>query len=162
MFFLRRAAKNFHTLFLCWYCTDFFLPLLSSLSPKTPSNQNSSSLSHPIHKSRLRRKKKEEKERERFLLSSFNSRLQDYRTVLDLLPLCISSTDIRENTVRSGHQHIGTLYAPNNVTYPPERVSINLVNAPDDSTLQCDCGHINCPLCNLMMNLEMTDPALLS
>ena len=72
-----------------------------------------------------------------------------------------SSTDIREHTVRSGHQNIRTLYAPNNVTYP-ENISINLVNAPDNSTVQCDCGHINCPLCNLMMNLELTDPTLLT
>ena len=76
--------------------------------------------------------------------------------------LSFSSTDIRENTVRSGHQNIRTLYAPNNVTYPPEAMSINLVNAPDNSLVQCDCGHINCPLCNLMMNLELTDPTLLS
>ena len=72
-----------------------------------------------------------------------------------------SSTDMRsEHTVRSGHQEIQTLYAANNVTYP-DSISINLVNAPDNSTVQCDCGHINCPLCNLMMNLELTDPSLL-
>ena len=53
-------------------------------------------------------------------------------------------------------QNIGTLYAPNNMTYP-ESISINLLNAPGDSTVQCDCGHINCPFCNLMMNLELTD-----
>ena len=27
--------------------------------------------------------------------------------------------------------------------------------------LQCHCGHINCPCCNLLMNLEITDPTLL-
>ena len=37
-------------------------------------------------------------------------------------------------------------------------MSINLVNAPDNSLVQCDCGHINCPMCNLMMNLELTEP----
>ena len=26
---------------------------------------------------------------------------------------------------------------------------------------QCHCGHINCPCCNLLMNLEITDPNLL-
>lgn len=71
-----------------------------------------------------------------------------------------SSTDMREHTLRSGHQQIQTLYAANNVTYP-ESISINMCNAPDDSTVQCDCGHINCPLCNLMMNLELTDPNVL-
>ena len=69
-----------------------------------------------------------------------------------------SSTDVRgEGSVRSGHQEIQTLYAANNVTYPVDSISINLVNAPDNSTVQCDCGHINCPLCNLMMNLELSN-----
>ena len=71
-----------------------------------------------------------------------------------------SSTDVRENTLRSGHSAIQTLYAANDVTYP-ESISINLCNAPDNSTMQCDCGHINCPMCNLMMNLELTDPNVL-
>jgi len=75
------------------------------------------------------------------------------KALIFLIPFC--STDVRENTVRSGHAEIGTLYAANDVTYPPERVSVNLVNAPEDSLLQCDCGHINCPLCNLLMNLEL-------
>ena len=71
-----------------------------------------------------------------------------------------SSTDLRENTVISGHQEIRTLYEANNVVYP-ESVSVNLMNAPGNSTMQCDCGHINCPFCNLMMNLELTDPSQL-
>ncbi len=66
------------------------------------------------------------------------------------------STDMRENTVISGHQEIRTLFAPNNVVYP-DSISVNLVNAPGNSTVQCDCGHINCPLCNLMMNLELSE-----
>ena len=71
-----------------------------------------------------------------------------------------SSTDLRENTVISGHQEIRTLYEANNVVYP-ESVCVNLMNAPGNSTTQCDCGHINCPFCNLMMNLELTDPSVL-
>lgn len=66
------------------------------------------------------------------------------------------STDMRENTVISGHQEIRTLYAPNNVVYP-DSISVNLINAPGNSTVQCDCGHINCPLCNLLMNLELSE-----
>ena len=48
----------------------------------------------------------------------------------------------------------------NNTSYVNENshLSINLVNAPDNSLVQCDCGHINCPMCNLMMNLELTEP----
>ena len=57
-------------------------------------------------------------------------------------------------------QNIGTLFGPNSMTHP-ESISINMLNAPGDSTVQCDCGHINCPLCNLMMNLELTDPTRL-
>ena len=71
-----------------------------------------------------------------------------------------STTDVRENTVISGHAEIGTLYEANNVVYP-ESVCVNLMNAPGNSTTQCDCGHINCPFCNLMMNLELTDPSVL-
>ena len=71
-----------------------------------------------------------------------------------------SSTDLRENTVISGHAEIRTLYEANNVVYP-ESVCVNMINAPGNSTTQCDCGHINCPFCNLMMNLELTDPSVL-
>ena len=34
-------------------------------------------------------------------------------------------------------------------------------NALTYSLFQCHCGHINCPCCNLLMNLEITDPDLL-
>ena len=36
--------------------------------------------------------------------------------------------------------------------------SINIVNAPNDSLVQCGCGHIDCPMCNLMLNLKLTEP----
>lgn len=79
---------------------------------------------------------------------------------LNISGLNPSSSDMRVNTVISGHQNIGTLFGPNSMTHP-ESISINMLNAPGDSTVQCDCGHINCPLCNLMMNLELTDPTRL-
>lgn len=47
----------------------------------------------------------------------------------------IKSTDIRENTVISGHLEIQTLFAPNNVVYP-DSISVNLINAPGNSTIQ--------------------------
>jgi len=79
---------------------------------------------------------------------------------LNISGLNPSSSDLRVNTVISGHQNIGTLFGSNSMTHP-ESISINMLNAPGDSTVQCDCGHINCPLCNLMMNLELTDPTRL-
>jgi len=42
---------------------------------------------------------------------------------------------MRENTVISGHQEIQTLFAPNNVVYP-DYISVNLMNAPGNSTIQ--------------------------
>ena len=67
---------------------------------------------------------------------------------------------------RSGHRDsISTTYHQNYANSPTstynennQQMSINLVNAPDNSLVQCDCGHINCPMCNLMMNLELTEP----
>lgn len=38
---------------------------------------------------------------------------------------------------------------------------INSMNAPNQSTTQCDCGDDSCPFCNLMLNMEMTDPNML-
>ena len=37
--------------------------------------------------------------------------------------------------------------------------SPNILNAPDDSTVQCCCGDISCPFCNLLINLELTCPS---
>ncbi|XP_023341903.1 uncharacterized protein LOC111711715 [Eurytemora carolleeae] len=39
--------------------------------------------------------------------------------------------------------------------------SPNMMNAPNNSTVQCFCGDISCPFCNLLLNLELTDPTLL-
>jgi hypothetical protein len=38
---------------------------------------------------------------------------------------------------------------------------INYMNAPNQSTTQCDCGDDSCPFCNLLLNMEMTDPNML-
>ena len=66
-----------------------------------------------------------------------------------------ASSDI----VRSGHQDLNTLYASNDVTTGP--ITVNLCNAPNNSTVQCGCENINCPFCNLMMSIEQTDPSVL-
>ena len=42
-----------------------------------------------------------------------------------------------------------------------QSAAINYMNAPDQSTTQCDCGYDSCPFCNLLLNMEMTDPSML-
>ena len=66
-----------------------------------------------------------------------------------------ANTDI----IRSGHQELNTLWASNEITTEP--ITVNLVNAPNDSTVQCGCDNINCPFCNLMMSIELMDPTVL-
>ena len=66
-----------------------------------------------------------------------------------------ASSDI----VRSGHQELNTLWASNDVQTGP--ITVNLCNAPNNSTVQCGCENINCPFCNLMMSIEQTDPSVL-
>ena len=36
-------------------------------------------------------------------------------------------------------------------------MTVNLINAPNNSTLQCGCENINCPFCNLMMSIRNTE-----
>jgi len=68
-----------------------------------------------------------------------------------------SATDI----VRSGHIELDTLYASNNSEVGRKPITVNLVNAPNNSTLQCGCDNISCPFCNLMLSIEQTDPSVL-
>ncbi|CAB4058310.1 unnamed protein product [Lepeophtheirus salmonis] len=67
-----------------------------------------------------------------------------------------ASSDI----IRSGHLEYNTMYASNDcgLTGP---VTVNVVNAPNNSTMQCGCENINCPFCNLMLSIEKTDPTVL-
>lgn len=44
---------------------------------------------------------------------------------------------------------------------PQMQQSINYMNAPNQSTTQCDCGEDTCQFCNLLLNMEMTDPTML-
>ena len=68
-----------------------------------------------------------------------------------------AATDI----VRSGHIELDTLYASNNSEVGRKPITVNLVNAPNNSTLQCGCENISCPFCNLMLSIEQTDPSVL-
>jgi len=63
--------------------------------------------------------------------------------------------------VRSGHLELDTLYASNESTAGRQAITVNVVNAPNNSTLQCGCENINCPFCNLMLSIEGTDPTVL-
>jgi len=49
----------------------------------------------------------------------------------------------------------------NSLGLSKESLSPNMMNAPNNSTLQCYCGHNDCPFCNLLLNLERTQPDLL-
>ena len=59
----------------------------------------------------------------------------------------------------SGHQELNTLFASNDTVTAP--ITVNVCNAPNNSTVQCGCENINCPFCNLMMSIEKTDPSVL-
>ena len=68
-----------------------------------------------------------------------------------------ASSDI----VRSGHLEFGTLYAANDSRVGRQALQVNVLNAPNNSTVQCGCENINCPFCNLIMSIERTDPTVL-
>ena len=68
-----------------------------------------------------------------------------------------AATDI----VRSGHLEFDTLYASNASAVGRQEVTVNVVNAPNNSTTQCGCENINCPFCNLMLSIEKMDPSVL-
>jgi hypothetical protein len=36
-------------------------------------------------------------------------------------------------------------------------MTVNSMNAPNNSTMQCGCENIDCPFCNLMMSVQMKD-----
>ena len=59
----------------------------------------------------------------------------------------------KDNMIRSGHLDYNTLYAPNDVVTGP--MTVNIINAPNDSTVQCGCENINCPFCNLMLSIDL-------
>lgn len=63
------------------------------------------------------------------------------------------------NIIRSGHSELNTLFASNDVVTEP--ITVNVCNAPNNSTVQCGCDNINCPFCNIMISIEKTDPTVL-
>ena len=63
--------------------------------------------------------------------------------------------------VRSGHLELNPLWASNDSKVGRQPVSVNMVNAPNASTIQCGCDMIGCPMCNLMLSIEKSDmPAM--
>ena len=63
--------------------------------------------------------------------------------------------------VRSGHIELNTIYASNDSEVGRQPITVNVVNAPNNSTLQCGCENISCPFCNLILSIEKTDPSVL-
>jgi len=66
-----------------------------------------------------------------------------------------------EDILRSGHIEYATLWASNDSQIGRQPMTVNVVNAPNNSTLQCGCENISCPFCNLMLSIERTDPSVL-
>ena len=87
----------------------------------------------------------------KFLTSSFSCTFFFFQYIL------ASQVD----NVCSGYPGFETVYARNESTVLRQAVTVNVVNAPNDSTLQCGCENINCPLCNFNLNLQFTDPNVL-
>ena len=83
-----------------------------------------------------------------------------YNTRCDIFQDIHLSEGASRDIIRSGHQELNTLWASNEITTPGS-ITVNLVNAPNDSTVQCGCDNISCPFCNLMMSIALTDPSVL-
>ena len=63
--------------------------------------------------------------------------------------------------VRSGHLELDTIFASNDSEVGRQPITVNVVNAPNNSTVQCGCDNINCPFCNLILSIQKTDPSVL-
>ncbi|TRY70459.1 hypothetical protein TCAL_17334 [Tigriopus californicus] len=57
--------------------------------------------------------------------------------------------------LRSGHIEVDTLYG--NGGAGSAQLTVNAMNAPNNSTMQCGCENIDCPFCNLMLSVQMKD-----
>jgi len=53
---------------------------------------------------------------------------------------------------RSGHLEVQTLYGQGG----SGQLTVNSMNAPNNSTVQCGCENIDCPFCNLMTSVQMS------
>ena len=54
--------------------------------------------------------------------------------------------------IRSGHLEVQSLYGSGG----SGQLTVNAMNAPNNSTMQCGCENIDCPFCNLMMSVQMS------
>lgn len=54
---------------------------------------------------------------------------------------------------RSGHIEVDSLYGSGD----NKGLTVNAMNAPNNSTMQCGCENIDCPFCNQMMSIQMSD-----
>jgi len=54
--------------------------------------------------------------------------------------------------MRSGHIEVDTLYSGG----AGGGMTVNSMNAPNNSTMQCGCENIDCPFCNQMMSIQMS------
>jgi len=54
--------------------------------------------------------------------------------------------------MRSGHIEVDSLYGGG-----LGGMTVNSMNAPNNSTMQCGCENIDCPFCNQMLNIQMKE-----
>jgi len=60
----------------------------------------------------------------------------------------------QQSSFKSGHMELNSLYSGES-----GQVSVNAMNAPNNSTLQCGCENIDCPFCNQMISISMSGPS---
>jgi len=61
------------------------------------------------------------------------------------------STSTQAPTYKSGHMEVDSLYSGQSGS-----LTVNSMNAPNNSTLQCGCENIDCPFCNQMLSIQMS------
>ena len=52
--------------------------------------------------------------------------------------------------LRSGHLEVNNLYG----NVEASNLTMNSMNAPNNSTMQCGCENIDCPFCNLLISVQ--------
>jgi len=100
-------------------------------------------------------------ERRQSTPAGFKYKSSIYETLnkLTLSSLSNSSGDLEQpvgSAIKSGHKEIERIFSREEDSEELEEFCLNDLNCPNSSTVQCGCGLISCPCCNLLMNLQMT------
>ena len=60
--------------------------------------------------------------------------------------------------LRSGHLEVNNLYG----NVEASNLTMNSMNAPNNSTMQCGCENIDCPFCNLLISVQTREGSQVS